>query len=99
MMVGQSSMRKALRARMATDKCDVSDEDLNTRLNAIGALMKDCPDVNHRIALLAWAPAVSMVSNTSDERNAMLVGFGACVNRQLTAMDHMMGQVAVARMQ
>lgn len=100
-MSGQSGAKRALQARMAGDKArsKATDAELNTRLNAIGALMKDCPDVNHRIALLAWGLAASMVATTEDERSAMMVGFSACVRRQLDAMDHMLGHVGAARLQ
>ncbi len=78
---------------------NLTDAEIQAKANAIGALMKDCADVDHRLALLAWGVAVTLLPSTPDQRQQMLFSLGQCINIQVAAMETMMGRVGAARLQ
>lgn len=76
-----------------------ADPALSRSIDAMNAALKTCPTLDHSIALLAYAIAITVLSQPEEARQTLLNGMGQCVHINLSAMDHAAGGVPAARMQ
>lgn len=76
-----------------------SDPVVGRSLDAMNAALKTCPTLDHSIAILVYAIAITVLSQSAESRAALIMGLGQCVQVNLNAMDHAAGGVPMARMQ